>query len=465
MHIRNQGTTRDESLSRCGSGRTLWLWAAVGICLATAVSNSSAQFPLVTSDPYSVVQPAFAEVPNGALPGAVRPVCASCAVTGANGCSKCVQAGQMATTAAGFGCPDCGTECRCRPKRSKSCAHKIISGVDSANCLICGEQTWKDRGPLPWEVFAHGEYIGPHRTQHVGQYRLRVQDVLNVVYRLTRERSAQPYELTPGDVIRVESIADEKLDRQLEVQPDGTVTLPLVGTVVVAGRTTDQIRDGFEKRYKKFFQEPAITVTPIKVNTRLDDLRASVDARQGVGGQSQLATVSPDGTIQLPGIGVVPAQGLTLEELKREIDARYAALVDGIEVTPLLSKRAPRFIYVVGEVTQPGRFDLVGPTTVTQAIALAQGWNNGANLRNIVVFRRAEDWRLMATKIDIRGALYGRRPIPSDEIWLRDSDVVIVPKQPVKVLNDAIELIFTNGVYSIAPFLSDPVFFSDATTL
>ena len=148
-----------------------------------------------------------------------------------------------------------------------------------------------------------------------------------------------------------------------------------------------------------------------------------------------------------------------------EIDARYARIVDGLGVTPVLTQRAPRFIYVVGEVAQPGRYDLVGPTTVTQAISLAQGWNVGANLNQIVIFRRAHDWRLLATKVDIRGALFGKRPAPSDELWLRDSDVVIVPKTPLKSVTDAINLIFTNGVYEVAPFLTDGILYTDVTGL
>ena len=84
-------------------------------------------------------------------------------------------------------------------------------------------------------------------------------------------------------------------------------------------------------------------------------------------------------------------------------------------------------------------------------ISLAGGWNIGGNLRQVVVFRRAEDWRLLATKLDIRGGLYGERPIPSDEIWLRDSDIVLVPKAPIQRLDDAIQLVFTRGVYSAFP--------------
>jgi len=85
------------------------------------------------------------------------------------------------------------------------------------------------------------------------------------------------------------------------------------------------------------------------------------------------------------------------------------------------------------------------------AIALAGGWNVGGNLREVVVFRRAEDWRLIATRLDIRGALLGKRPCPADEIWLRDSDIVIVPKSPVMLGTDFLDLVFPRGLYRIIP--------------
>jgi polysaccharide export outer membrane protein len=99
-----------------------------------------------------------------------------------------------------------------------------------------------------------------------------------------------------------------------------------------------------------------------------------------------------------------------------------------VEVTPILVARAPSCVFVVGEVRNPGRYDLRGPTTAMQSLALAGGWKQKGNLRQIVVFRRAEDWRLLATKIDVQGGLDGTCPSPADEIWLRDSDLVVVPR-------------------------------------
>jgi polysaccharide export outer membrane protein len=155
--------------------------------------------------------------------------------------------------------------------------------------------------------------------------------------------------------------------------------------------------------------------------------------------------------VQLPAIGSVFAQGLSLAELKQEIEHRYAGIVTGVEVTPILAERAPRFVYVVGEVREPGRFQLDGPTTAMQAISLAGSWTNGAKLESVVVLRRDENWNLMATRLNLRDALFGRQPCPPDEIWLRDGDVVIVPKTNIQWTGDLIELFFTRGIYGVLP--------------
>ncbi|HVU88286.1 MAG TPA: polysaccharide biosynthesis/export family protein [Pirellulales bacterium] len=316
----------------------------------------------------------------------------------------------------------------------------------------CSAQTWENSRPIPWQVFAQGEYIGPARMRHVPEYRLRVADRLGLVFRLTTIPSAEPYELSVGDEVTIESLTSDDVQRSVIIQPDGTVTLRLLGQVQLAGRTIEEVRQDLDQRYKKFLRDPSITVTPIKLNSRLQELRATVDARQGIGGQQREARVTPEGTIQLPGLGSVPAQGLTMNELKREIDVRYTQLVSGFEVTPVLIERAPRYIFVVGEVRQPGRFELTGPTTLMQSIAMAGGWNVGGNVNHIVVFRRDECWNLMATQLTVCKALFGHAPCPADEIWLRDSDVVVVPKRAILVVDDAISLIFTRGLYGVVPF-------------
>jgi polysaccharide biosynthesis/export protein len=306
--------------------------------------------------------------------------------------------------------------------------------------------------PLEFQKYAQGEYVGRARMQHVPEYRLRPDDQIDFIYRLTRDETREAYELNIGDEVRIESFTDKNLDRTLIIQPDGTITLPLLGQVRATRHTVAQLREDLEEQFTKYYKVPSIVVTPIKVNTKLDDLRAAIGGRSGFGPQVRPGKIMPDGTVVLPAVGTVPAQGLTLAEFKDELDARYENVIEGVEVTPLLMTRAARYCYVLGEVRTPGRYTLEAPTTVMQAIALAGSWNFGANVNQVVIFRRADDWRLIATVISLRPALLGREICPAGEIWVSDSDLIILPKTKIQLCDNWVEMIFTKGLYGIFPF-------------
>ena len=209
---------------------------------------------------------------------------------------------------------------------------------------------WEDARFIAWQSYAQGEYVGHARTEHVPEYRLRVDDQLDMLYRITRDETRGQYKFNVGDEVRVESFTDPELNRSLMVQPDGMITLRLLGQVHAAGRTVTQLRDTLEELYTKYYKVPSITVTPTKVNTQIDDLRAVIDRRYGAGGQGATVRVAPDGTISLTAIGYVRAQGLTLNELRQEINERYREKIEGMEIIPVLIARAPRYVYVLGEV-------------------------------------------------------------------------------------------------------------------
>jgi polysaccharide export outer membrane protein len=309
--------------------------------------------------------------------------------------------------------------------------------------------------PLSWEVFAQGEYIGPARTQHVPEYYLRVDDQVSFVFRLNGKPMSTPYRLNVGDVIRISSLTMPSLSVDTPIQPDGTIVLPQVGPVTAAGKPIEVLRKELDQLYVRVLKErePSISVIPVSLNKTVEELRTSITNRTQISaGQSFAARISPNGTVQLPALGSVPAQGLSLSELRNEVEARYADLVPGVEVTPVLVERAPRSVYVLGEVAKPGKFALDAPTTVIQAIAMAGSWNIGANLREVIIFRRDDCWRLMATRVCVRPALYNSRKLEADDIWLRDSDIVIVPKCPMQVIDDYVQLIFTKGIYGVVPF-------------
>lgn len=362
---------------------------------------------------------------------------------GAEGCNTCDVTGNQMNGGQMYGGQNSGG----------NMPAKHIMGVDGNTSRILGrEAKWRDSHLIPWEMFAYGEYIGPHRTPHVPEYRIRINDSLEFVYMLTRERRSGPYQIQIGDVLQMRSAIDASLNQaEISVISDGMISLPLIGQVNAAGMTIENLQRQLNQRYTKFVKEPAIVVQIVRGDTMMSDLIDSVDARAGQGGQARQAVVSPDGTIQLPLVGSVPAIGLSLEEIRREVNTRYRNIVSGIEVTPILLERAARFIYVVGQVGEAGRFEMVGPTTVLQAISLAQGDLDGSNMRNVVVLRRDQNWRLMATRLDLQGTINGRRPFPSDDFYLRDSDIVIVPRKPIQRLSEAVNLYLTQTLFQIFP--------------
>lgn len=329
----------------------------------------------------------------------------------------------------------------------------------------CGRSDAESRRMLDWQSYAHGQYVAQPRLAHVAEYRLRVDDQLDLVYTLTHEKTDTPYRLSVGDQISVESFTDPDLSRQHTIQPDGSITLRLLGQVPAAGKTIPELRDDLEDLYLKYYKVPAITVQPVQVNSKLEALRATVDRRYGVGGQSQNVRVTPEGTISVPMVGCVWAQGLTLPELETELNARYRAVVQGMQVVPVLVQRAPRYVYVLGEVGAPGRYALEQPTNLLQALSMAGGWNHGANLRQVMIFRVGADWRLMGTRVDIQPTLYNRDMTPEGNLWLADADVVVVPKSTIQVADDFIDLAFTRGLYGVFPFQGATINFSKASSL
>lgn len=71
----------------------------------------------------------------------------------------------------------------------------------------------------------------------------------------------EPYTLAPPDAIRIESPQVPELDgRAMQISPDGTVLLPLVGQVYVAGKTPTELAAELEDRALEYYQEAEVLV-------------------------------------------------------------------------------------------------------------------------------------------------------------------------------------------------------------
>jgi polysaccharide biosynthesis/export protein len=76
--------------------------------------------------------------------------------------------------------------------------------------------------------------------------------------------TATDYRLVPGDKLRIEVYKDAQLSQSLQVRPDGKVTLPLVGDIPAAGRTSNELRDSIASSLKEYIANPVVTVIVVE---------------------------------------------------------------------------------------------------------------------------------------------------------------------------------------------------------
>jgi polysaccharide export outer membrane protein len=89
---------------------------------------------------------------------------------------------------------------------------------------------------------------------------------------LWRRRADAPledYPLGPGDEIRISvPEVDELQNQQLRVAQDGTISMPLVGTVLVGGLDEDRAREAISHRLAIYMKEPRVEMYVVQYRSR-----------------------------------------------------------------------------------------------------------------------------------------------------------------------------------------------------
>lgn len=139
---------------------------------------------------------------------------------------------------------------------------------------------------------------------------------------------------------------------------------------------------------------------------------------------TQEVVVLPDGTISLPLVGLVKAEGKTITELKTEIEGRIKKYVPDPVLWVSVKNMNSSYIYVLGRVNNPGRFLLNSQVSILQALAIAGGVTPFASNNDIRVFRE-EDGVTKLLPFHYDSVIKGKHL--EENISLKRGDVVIVP--------------------------------------
>ncbi|WP_332308296.1 polysaccharide biosynthesis/export family protein [Desulfonatronovibrio magnus] len=70
----------------------------------------------------------------------------------------------------------------------------------------------------------------------------------------------QQYLLSPGDMLEISVWNDESLYREVMIRPDGRISFPLIGDMVAAGKTVENVRIEMEESIDKYVPGTPVTV-------------------------------------------------------------------------------------------------------------------------------------------------------------------------------------------------------------
>lgn len=159
---------------------------------------------------------------------------------------------------------------------------------------------------------------------------------------------------------------------------------------------------------------------------------------------NETVTVQPDGFISLIGAGDVHLEGLTTAESIEAVKTAYAKVLhDPIISLELKEFNKPYFV-VGGQVSKPGKYDIRGYTTASQAVAIAGGFSETAKHSQVLLFRRVSDQWVEVKLLDLKHILQGHDTNEDPEI--RPGDMLFVPQNFISKIRRYIPIV-TAGTY------------------
>ena len=120
---------------------------------------------------------------------------------------------------------------------------------------------------------------------------------------------------------------------------------------------------------------------------------------------NQTIAVQPDGYVTLKGVGSVFVEGQNVPELTETLKTAYAKILhDPVIAISLKDFEKPYFI-ASGQVGKPGKYDLRSDLTVTEAVAIAGGFDEKSKHSQVVLFRPMPGGGFQAKLINVKKLL------------------------------------------------------------
>jgi len=248
------------------------------------------------------------------------------------------------------------------------------------------------------------------------------------------------YRIGPGDLLEIKVFEVKELDQTVRVSEDGSITLPLLGRVMVEGLTQESVVQKltgllsakyvknpqvtiFIKEYKN--QQVAVIGAVVKAgNYELVGRKNLLQIISMAGGFSE--TAGNDVFILREGVdGATSTINIDLRDLLGNANQTLNVPIEPNDIINVPVDREIR-VFVMGRVTKPGAITakLSEGVTLLQAIADAGGLAEGAKEGSITITRKDKTGKEQKIRVNLKSIIKGKKK----DIVLREGDVVYVPE-------------------------------------
>ena len=209
-----------------------------------------------------------------------------------------------------------------------------------------------------------------------------------------------------GDAVRVSVFQQPDLTLEARISEGGTITMPLIGAVKLAGLSTAEAGAQIAGALKrgKFLNNPQVQVALTTLRSRQVSVLGLV-ARPGRYALDETSSQLAD-VIAAAG-GVVPTGSETVTVKRDGKDQKVHLLVKSFPLKggeTIYVERAPVF-YIYGEVTRAGAYRLEPEMTVMQAIAAGGGITPRGSDRRLKLRRPQADGKIVETDVSLQEAV------------------------------------------------------------
>lgn len=242
--------------------------------------------------------------------------------------------------------------------------------------------------------------------------------------------------LAPGDLIKVVVFEQADYAPEVRLSADGTVLLPLIGTVQLGGLTVSQAEALIAQHLRDagIYRNPQVNVTltegPNQVATVVGEVHQVVPV---IGSRRLLDVLAVAGGIPPTASHVITISRPGLEE-PLIVDLGTDPLRSGLANVPIfpgdtivISRIG--MVYMIGAWKAPGTIPLTqySPLTLMEATAVTGGINFQGKFNDVRLIRTVGDHRTVV-RLDIQRILHGKDPDPI----LQANDVVFLPDSTLK---------------------------------